>query len=419
MSQNQRPSFHTIFEGHYLKKPLPEVERIERKSNQRLVRRFLKSRPTKEFFLNETDMEQPRNMMVIGRKNSGKSALLETMAESYLDYGQKVIDLWGATDSESLAWLRSKYVAKNPEKVLLLHDPSYELQFDGKSYDTMPVTEVKFDKAEEYDIMLTSPRFFDLMNWERRYEEMAAFIMQLWIYRQSWKRIINVICREASELLYSRLTMNETQIDTKSRAIYMLQESRHSGISWSLDTLRPTNIDAAVREGVLDYIVFKALNWAGLPDDLHFMYRFFDSMGMAQMDKDQFVLLCADGGLAEGLNYLPEWHKTEQQNLQIEFGIRPEKKKDAPVEGKQIGERFTIGDKEHARMVELRLGQMHLSLGRIRGLMRGEGYPSRSGNAVVIGEIDKHMESVAKSSFCEKCERVNSPFARIAEEGPK
>ena len=194
-------SLATIFEGNFPSHPLDAVNPLQMAANQKWVRQFLPERESPEFTFDEKDMNQPRNMMVIGRKNSGKSALLETYAEGSLEYGNKVIDLWGATDSESLAWLRSKYVAKNPEKTILLHDPAYEIRFEKKSYDTMPITEVDFAKLEDYDIVLTSPRFFDLLNWEKRYAEMAVFIMKLWIHRQSWKRLMNVICREASELL--------------------------------------------------------------------------------------------------------------------------------------------------------------------------------------------------------------------------
>ena len=70
---------------------------------------------------------RPELWMVIGKKGSGKSSLVERIGEFYIDAGASILDLSGASDSEGLAWLRSPY--KNL-KILLLTG-NFQSPYDG------------------------------------------------------------------------------------------------------------------------------------------------------------------------------------------------------------------------------------------------------------------------------------------------
>jgi hypothetical protein len=401
-----------LFEGQYPEKPRMSVSARQLEANQ-LWTEIDWQRKGPKFMFDETDFTKPRNVMIIGGQDTGKGALGESIGEGHLEYGNCFIDLWGATDSEGLGWLKSKYAIKNPEKVLLVHDPNVELQFEKKVYDTKSITQVDRKELEDYRLILTTPRFFDLLNWEARYAEIARFIQRLWVHRQGYHHLINVLCREASEILYSRLTMYETQIETKSRTIYMLQECRHSGVCWTIDTLRPMNIDAAVREGVIAYTIFKALDYRGLPDDLAFMYRFYKPEAFTWMRPEQFIVLTRTGGVGDGLNHLPDFHKVETQNLEEELGIHVEFKKELAREGKTIAGRAGVGDVEHAAIIRTRI-QQHLSTRRIAVAVQNELAMERPRQHYTITEqMDGHNRAVINGGKCAMCERAESKFAEV------
>lgn len=394
-----------LFDGQYPKDPRKNVSPRQLEANQ-LWTDIDWQRKGPKFGFDETDFTKPRNVMIIGGQDTGKGALGESIGEGHLEYGNCFVDLWGATDSEGLGWLKSKYALKNPEKVLLVHDPNVSLIFDKKNYEAKSIRDLGRNELEEYRMILTTPRFYDLLNWEARYSEIALFIQRLWVHRQGYHHLINVLCREASEILYSRLSMYETQIDVKSRTIYMLQECRHSGVCWTIDTLRPLNIDAAVREGVIAYTIFKALDYRGLPDDLAFMYRFYKPEAFTWMRPEQFIVLTRTGGVGDGLNHLPDFHKIETQNLEEELGIHVEFKKEAAREGKVMGGWKTVGDKEHADIVRMHIqGMSFARIAQVLSLRSGEAPRS---TAAIKSQFDAHIDSVRSNGKCEMCGRAGS-----------
>lgn len=85
---------------------------------------------------------------------------------------------------------------------------------------------------------------------------MNLIIDKLW-QRRKWNRLIFVVCREADNLMYSRMKVAENQQLAKAFLTYWLCESRHSGCSLGVDSQRFRTLDIDVRS-LAGFIVFKA-----------------------------------------------------------------------------------------------------------------------------------------------------------------
>lgn len=80
---------------------------------------------------------RPNTWFSLGLRGTGKSSLLEHIAEQYLAEGHVVFDLFGSRDGESLAWLRSPYA--RDKKILLLkgENVGVEASFPAKSVENV------------------------------------------------------------------------------------------------------------------------------------------------------------------------------------------------------------------------------------------------------------------------------------------
>jgi hypothetical protein len=90
------------------------------------------------------------------------------------------------------------------------------------------------------------------------------------------------------------------------------------------------------------------LGSAGLPDDLHWLYRYFMPYSLMQMKPRTFGLLTGRGSVGHGVFDYCSWHKTEHENILKIAGIEiKDCDRAAPDE-----RTYNLGAFEHAEMIK-------------------------------------------------------------------
>jgi len=337
---------------------------------------------------------KPWVCMVLGSRGTGKSTLLETFGCYFLNKNHKILDLFGSRDGESLAWLRSPYV--KDRKVLLIRGDNSDVDC---SWPTKAVSNVTLQDIEANDIVISSAPLYSSPDVEF---QAVARLTDLVYQRLSWKRLIYMIVREASNLYYSRLKVTRNQQLAKSQEIYLLRESRHMGISVGLDTLKFTSVDVDVR-AVCDYQVFKALGLIGLPRELKWLFGFIDPRVVRTMKPHQFIILTRTSALGIGVFKPLPWHKQEKEDILKQLGIKVEHG-ESIKEAEDKGTFKTVSDMEHAEIIMAYAGGQ--SMKRISEHM------GRS-SATVSDHIHRHDEAIERSGFCPACRRVKCEYASV------
>lgn len=398
-----------MFKAHELEESgRAQASGMALKPGERFTVRYF-NEPVKEYDLREPEQVygHARTEFAVGDKDAGKSAFLEAFGEGHLEHGNRLIDFWGSVDNESMAWGRSPWV--KGRAVLVVHGPSVKLENDASKFDFDQKDANKLTPADYsgYDLILSSPKFFMDEDGTRDYTSMGRFVRRLLIHREGARPIIYCIIREASEVIYSRIKADERQDETKAQMLSLLGQARHIGIALGLDTQRAMNVDKAFRD-LADHTVFKRPRGENVPEEKQFCYRYVDLQRMLRMEKNQFVVVDTTG-VGEGLNYMPEWHKREEDIILPQLGVVQTFIR-APVEGKERGDYKTIGDEDHAQMMRL--------------LQEGDGKRARySMNEVADAwgvstatpsyHVNKlHNPAVLEHGLCVRCERVGGKFAR-------
>lgn len=260
------------------------------------------------------NFRDPNIFFVLGRRGSGKSAFLETVACQHLMAGGKVLDLFGSKDGEGLAWLRSNIADKHDIK--LIHGEMTEL----KNREGIVGKKFRLSDLKKADIFISaSPLYADM---DAEFESVNHVFDKLW-NRTYWDVPIFIIVREAANLLYSRMKVSKSQTLAKADMTYMLRESRHSGLALGLDSTKHTSIDVNVRK-LTDYLVLKNLGMYGLPNDLHWIYKYFDPNKMQQLNPNEFGMATKEGAIGLGTFDLPRWHKRTGEHILRKVGVKPE-----------------------------------------------------------------------------------------------
>lgn len=327
---------------------------------------------------------------VQGQVGSGKSILTEHIGMKYLENGAVILDLFASADGENLAWLRAPFIGDL--KVCLLKGENVDVE---TVYDVKQVENLGLHDLEKYDLIINSrPLYLD-----KNHEYFAVGQLTDLLYRRfTYRRLIYLLAREASSLWYSRLKVSESQADAKSEMLYLLREMRHLGVALGLDTLRYIGIDKDLRSHV-DYLYLKAQGVAGLSDDLKFLYHFFDPSFIRKMKAREFMLMCRTGGLAVGHFPYHEWHKRERENIIKAVGLKIEYGQVTELP-KGRGVYKTVGDREHAEIIELYAGEG-------LGMLQIAEQQKRSTRTVSV-HVKKHNEVVTRSGFCAACKRAGS-----------
>lgn len=330
----------------------------------------------------------PSTWFALGQRGEGKSSLLEHVGEIHLERGDGIVDILGSADGEALAWCRSPWA--KTRKILLLHSPSVDVNC---SFNTLRVTDLKLSNIESHDLIISASPLYSNLEEELGH---ISRVINLLLKRLSWSRIIGLICREASNLIYSRIRAYGNQAEAKAFFVWLCRQARHFGISLLLDSQRFMSIDIDVRD-VIDYLAFKSLGVPGLPSDLTFLYGFFNPHIFRRMPKENFVMLTRRGSI--GLGSFPEvkWHKQERENILRACDIKVTYGEEIEYP-KSRGTFETVGDMEHTQIIgcyvndELSMATISRKLGR--------------SSATVKSHIDRHNEAVERSGFCPVCRRA-------------
>jgi hypothetical protein len=338
------------------------------------------------------NFNRPHTWFSLGLRGTGKSSLLEHIAEQYMNEGSVVFDLFGSRDGESLAWLRSPY-AKD-KKILLLKGENVDVQ---ASFPVKPVEAVTLDDFENYDIIINSSPLYLSMDQEFLY---AAKLTDLLYKRLHYRRLVYLIVREAANFYYSRLKVSDNQIFAKSQMIYLIREARHVGLALGLDSIRWYAIDIDIRN-LSDYLILKAQGVQGLAADLQWLYSYFNPATVRNMPPQNFIIISKTGALGLGEFPYPGWHKKERENILANVGIKVEYGE--PVfEGEYKGTFRTVGDKEHAEIIRLYI-EDGLGINKIAEIL------GRSSRTPLV-QIQRHDKAIERSGFCPACRRLKSKY---------
>ncbi|MEM3881478.1 MAG: helix-turn-helix domain-containing protein [Candidatus Bathyarchaeia archaeon] len=339
-------------------------------------------------------LNRPDVWICLGVRGSGKSSFLEHLAEEHLDQGNCVLDLFAARSGESLAWLRNEKT-KN-KRILLLSAENAQVVAPG-NVEVKAASKISIDDFENFDIVINSCVLYP--NIDSEFEAVNAILDKLWL-RRKWKKLVFVVCREAANIVYSRMKIADNQTLAKTFLAYWLRESRHTGCSIALDSQRFMALDVDIRS-LADYMVLKAQGASGIPKDMHFIYRYVEPSWLQYAKQNEFIMLTRKGDIAIGIFEMPKWHAQEGEDVAGKLGIKVSFE-DQPIEGVNKGDYKTVGDEEHAEIMRLYKDE-NLSMARIAKKL------SRSSGTIKV-QIDKHNESIVKLGYCPACRRVKSKF---------
>ena len=336
------------------------------------------------------DFTRPKRVMIVGQPGEAKSALGEALCVLWQG---KIIDIYSAKDNEGLSWLRHK---KYQNDVLLLHGDNCKV---ATEFDTMKTNDARLSDFIKHQTILTVPAFYQTVNEQWKALDRIAQIVWL---RQNWSKgdVWTVNVREGTSLLYSRIGLGGDQGTAKNQLIYSIREFRHSGCSIIIDALDFMGLDVSFRR-ISDYIFLKAVGNEGLPNQLRWLYKYYDLFrDLMQMPKYVFIFFSRRGAVGHGVFTRPYWHKEEHENIVKELGIEIEFE-GSPQEAKGLG----VGDLEHVKIVELRL-ESGESMGAIAKKVE------RSGSTVQK-HIDYHNGAVLNQGECDKCLRAKSSYSKM------
>jgi len=340
----------------------------------------------------------PTRYFCLGIIGAGKSSWLECLGEQYLKEGATILDLYGSRRGEGLAWLRSSWA--KTKRILLLHSENVDVK---SSFETKNLGQLTLKDLETYGIIISASPLY--ISPSQEFQEINK-VLDLLYSRLTWNKLVYTIVREASNLFYSRLRVNQNQLQSKAEAIYLVRESRHMGLSMGTDSLKLTSVDIDMRI-LCDYQAIKSMGIWGLPDGLEWLYHVINQAFIRKMPKKAFVILSKNGAIEIGkFNEIP-WHHQEKENIVRAVGLKIDYGEE-PVLAKDRRTFKTISDAEHVEIMALYLDDRQ-SMAKIQKLKKR----SRS---TIHAQITAHNEAVARSGFCPKCQRVHGEHAKESTE---
>ena len=348
-------------------------------------------------------------------RGGGKSSLLEHRGQTYLENNQTVFDFFGSRDSEGLAWGRNPLIdgvgnANGDKKMALVHSDNVTID---SSFNSIPMSRLNHSALDKYDVLVSASGLHKSLDDE--YANVNVITDLLYDRgARSWNKIVVGIVREASNLYYSRLRVSGNQTQAKAYMIYLIREARHMGLALALDTLKMTSIDIDIRV-LVDNTYFKGQGYLGLPDDLKFIYRYFDPNWVRRMKAWEFIILTKEGNL--GLGTFPEvlWHKQERENIMKELGITVIAH-EGMVQSQVKGRGQSVSDEEHVLITEASAPAML----RKKHAVDVEKTPAsklakqmgRSVNTIRSHWI-MHDDAVATHGFCPLCRRAGGRLYKV------
>jgi len=311
-------------------------------------------------------------------------------------------------DGEGLAWCRCPEVdgvgrANGDKKLALVHSPNVTLD---SCFDEIPINRLNHTHLRKYDVLVTaSPLHKDLNDEYGNVNIVTDLLYERGV--KGWKKLVVGIVREASNLYYSRLRVSNNQTQAKAYMIYLIREARHMGLALELDTLKYTSIDIDIRV-LVDNTIFKGQGYLGLPDDLKFIYRYFNPDWIRNMSPSDFVILTKEGNLGVGWFPEVEWHKQEKENILHETGIKVIEH-EGMVESQPQGAGDSVSDQEHVAIIEATAPAkirnkrgVSIDKASMREMARKTG---RAFQTISDHQL-YHDTDVAKFGYCPRCRRA-------------
>lgn len=331
---------------------------------------------------------RPRCALVLGKRGSGKSNLLENMALQH----KKIIDLMGSRDNENLIWCRKRSPV---DDVLLVTGPNVDVK--GSSWDTCKMGDLTLDKMLGYEVVTTADSFFS--SQLSRYEAVNVMTELFWD-RLEWDYPIGVVIREASNYIYSRIVNQSFNIkEAKADFLVFQREIRHFGFSLLVDTVRWTSIDKEMRD-LADLLFIKRVGSQGLPDDLRFLYRWLAPLSVARMKAERFMVITDLASVGIGRSDRVPFHKEEGIDLMKELGLSVEVGEEAPVKPLNAVQNDT-----HAKMMALiESGIAYTEIARRVSL---------GSSSTVARHLKLHNDAVKERGVCPECDSEEAPQARV------
>lgn len=384
------------------RKKKPVIKSPETRFKTIVPKEFFEFDP--EMFVNwirgydEIDYKKPLLFMNLGKRGSGKSALIEFIAVMYLlthstgKLKSLVVDIFGSRDNEALSWLRSPW----RDECLVIHGDSMKISVPC---DSVSISNLKYShfNSGKYRVIITCPVLYSSRG--ELYESLDKIVRlfeKRWFYTVPWFLLI----RESANFIGSRYNIVKNQHQAKAEFVHFVREARHCGIAIGIDALKPTSVEVDVRM-LADFTFIKRLGKDGLKyaDELRWIYSIIDPASMADFPPERFVIVSDNGALGIGeTNYVP-WHKETYQNIveMVELKFQEDEIPDYGTKGK----RGRTSDFDHDDIIQTKFEHPDWSnkaIGESLNIPRTEG--------TVRSQVNQHNREVEKKSYCLRCRRV-------------
>jgi hypothetical protein len=264
--------------------------------------------------------------------------------------------------------------------------------------DVKPALEFQLKDIYDYDFIISANPLYT--TYEDEYI-CAGHITDTLYQRRSWKRLVFLIVREASNLYYSRLLICKDQNIAKSQMVYLIREARHMGVALGLDSLRLLSIDIDIRE-LTDFLIIKRMGISGLPKDIKWLYKYYREEPVRTMAPSDFIMVCKTGGLCHGAFQKIPWHKQESEDIVSITGLDIQYSIGEQVEGYAQSQNVT--DLQHCEIIRLYV-EDGIGMDRIAS----QPTIMRSSNTV-WRLIRNHNVDVTTQGACPKCQRGRGKY---------
>jgi energy-coupling factor transporter ATP-binding protein EcfA2 len=335
----------------------------------------------------------------VGARGTGKSTLLEHLALQYLKNGYSVFDMFGSRDGEGLAWIRAPE-AKD-KKILLLKSKDVYASFrsERKNVSFLNWEDFRVGVLEEYDIIISASLLYQTI--EEEFQAVNFYIDQ--IYRNPIrKRKTFMIIREAGNLLYARMKLNQNIQSSKGEMAYLVRESRHCNLSLGFDTQKRETVDAEIRS-VVDYFLFTAQGSESLPRSLWFLYKYIKPFAINRLPRGSFAVLTRRGNIGLGAFAYHTWHKEGDENILGSLGMTVSKPEISVSEilesAKEVDKKPSKEEFTHVQVV------MRFNDGEKLAEI-GKSFGKDSNWARKI--INAHNKEVVRNGYCPICSKLKN-----------
>jgi hypothetical protein len=331
----------------------------------------------------------------MGIQGSGKSSLLEVFAVRF----QKIIDLFGSVDGESLCWCKPEFIeffklhyGREP-KILLVTGDGKKV---ASNFDSMHIDELTLKDIEEHDITTTTQMFHTKL---QAYYATIGKVIDILEKRIFWDDPWALCIREAGDWGRARTKVVADDEGAKQDLIRFYRQNRHHGLAVFMDTLRWTNIDKEIRD-LSNYICIKKIGIQLLPKDLRFLYRYWKPRSLMRLPNKLFGLITDNRSIGIGTFEYPTWHKATKENILKSTGIEIE---DVETGERTDERRYGVGDLDHATIIEKYIELQ--SIGKVaKELVRSK--------STISNHIAEHNLSIKRQGECKKCHNAKGQFSK-------